>query len=228
MERDHTKGITGICTVVLGDRVFGASVNSTDVNSWSFSIKAGQMGQLLTSNTWKAPSDWAAGNVSIRINDVSLQDGIFVLSEKETMQNYGFSTQTGQLVWGPTTSQNYLDNYQDVNGKIVDGRYFSGTMSGITSCYNVTTGALLWKYASYDPYSQIAPSSNFPRRNPAAFVSDGMVYITSYEHRPTDPLIRETPFACVNETTGELIWQITLYSGSYSNNAIMRQHNCYL
>jgi outer membrane protein assembly factor BamB len=209
---------------MLGDRVFGASANTTAVTSWAFSLKPGQEGTLIFSNTWAAPADWAAGNVTLRLEPEtldSMQYGVFVVTVHETRTHYGFSTTTGQFLWGPTPPQYYLDMYQDANGVIVDGYFISGTMSGIISCYNVTTGELLWKHGSTDYYSEARYSSNYPRRNPASFVSNGKIYTGSYEHSPNQPLPRGTPFECINEKTGELIWTIPFYAGSYYQTSLM-------
>jgi hypothetical protein len=207
--------------IILGDRVFGGAVSNTEVDSWAFSLKPGQEGQLLYNHSWAAPSDWAAGGISVRLNSVSLDDGVFIVTTKETRQHWGFSTTSGEKLWGPTEPQNYLDMYQDCNGQIVDHIFLSGTMSGILSCYNVSTGELMWTHATSDVYNEMTWSNNYPRRNPAMFVSDGKVYTASYEHSPINPLARGTPIECLNETTGELIWSLPLYEGSYYNTALI-------
>ena len=207
--------------VVLGDRVFGASVNTTTVSSWAFSLKPGQEGTLLFNNAWKAPADWAAGNVSATFKGVSLEDNVFVVSVKETRQHYGFNAQTGQLIWGPTEPQNYLDNYQEIPTYIVDGRVLSGGMSGIAYCYNLTTGKLLWTYAIEDPYSEIEWSNNFPRRYPQGFIADGKYYSGYFEHSANQPLPRGAPFFCLDLETGKEVWSIYACAASYRLTALI-------
>ncbi len=207
-------------SVVLGDRVFGASVSTTAVKSWAFSLKTGQEGALLYNSTWNAPADWAEGNVTVIFGGVSLEDDVFVVSIKETMQHYGFSATTGQLIWGPTESQHYLDNYAERPVNIIDGRLYSGQVSGIVYCYNVTTGKPLWTYTSEDPYNQVHLGNNFPRRGDG-FVVDGKFYSGYAEHSPNQPLPRDAPFFCLDIETGELVWSISMVAASFHLTALI-------
>ena len=74
------KGLTGSAQALhLGDRVFGVEVGIYAVKSWAFSLKPGQEGALLFNTTWTPPTSWAESNrtSSVRINAVSLDDGVF-------------------------------------------------------------------------------------------------------------------------------------------------------
>jgi outer membrane protein assembly factor BamB len=208
-------------TVVLGDKVFGASASTTAVSSWAFSLKKGQEGALLFNSTWNAPADWAAGNVSVSFKGVDLEADRFVVSVQETRQHYGFSASTGQLVWGPTEPQHYLDFLQTIPAYVVDGRLISGGMSGIAYCYNVTTGELLWSHAIDDPYSEIEWSNNFPRRYSQGFLASGKYYSGYFEHSPNQPLPRGAPFFCLDLETGELVWSLYTAATSYRLTALI-------
>ncbi len=219
------KGLPGSAqAVILGDRVFGASVSNTAVNSWAFSLKPGSEGALLFNTTWKAPADWVAGNVTTIFvpTCVSLKDNVFVVSIKETRQHYGFSATTGQLIWGPTEPQNYMDTYAERPINIIDGRIYSGQVSGIVYCYNATTGNLLWTYALADPYNQGGDhlGQNWPRRGDG-FVVDGKLYTGYAEHSPNQPLPRDGPFICLDIETGELVWSLNMMASSFHLTALI-------
>ena len=213
------KGLTGSAQALhLGDRVFGAEVGIYAVKSWAFSLKPGQEGTLLFNTTWTPPTSWAESNrtSSVRINAVSLDDGVFTVVNVDSRQNWGFSTNTGQLVWGPTDPQPYLDQYQEAMSIIANGRYIVGAESGVVQAYNVTTGALLWKYEVKDIFNENPVGVNWPLRAPTAIIADGKIYGGYGEHSPNQPLARGAPFFCLNESTGELIWQQYMVVSSYS------------
>jgi len=206
------KGLPGsVRAVNHTDRVVGASINTTDVVVWAFSLKKGQEGTLLFNKDWKAPAAWAAGNQTIEWMTSSLIDGqkVGVLFLKETCQNYGFSLETGEYLWGPTTPpQYYLDALEDTKAGarvIAYGKLYSASVGGIVYCYNVTTGKLLWTYEAVDPYTEILWANNWWMR--PLFITDGKIYVGHYEHSANEPLPRGGPFICLNATTGEVIWR---------------------
>jgi outer membrane protein assembly factor BamB len=213
------KGLTGSAQALhLGDRVFGADVGIYAVKSWAFSLKQGQEGTLLYNSTWVPPTSWAESNrtSSVRINAVSLDDAVFTIVNVDSCENWGFSTNTGQLLWGPTEPQPYLDIYQEAMSIIANGRYIVGAESGVIQAYNVTTGSLLWKYEVKDVFNENPVGVNWPLRAPTAIIADGKIYGGYGEHSPNQPLPRGAPFFCLNETTGELIWQQYMVVSSYS------------
>jgi outer membrane protein assembly factor BamB len=192
-------------------KVFGASTSTTAISSWAFSLKSGEEGRLLFNKTWNAPSDWATGDVSVSFSGVSFEDNVFVVSIQETRQHWGFSATTGNLLW-TTEPQHYLDTYSmdiyDSPGIAADGRFFSGGVSGITYCYNITTGKLLWTHAMKDRYSEGTWGVNYPRAVQTGFVADGKYYSGYTEHSPEDPQPRGAPFVCIDVETGEELWSI--------------------
>jgi outer membrane protein assembly factor BamB len=202
------KGLPGsVRGVALGDRVVGSNVNLTDVNIWAFSLKKGQEGQLLFNNDWKAPTDWNAGNQTISWIRTSLEDNVGIVDSKETMQYWGFSLETGQYLWGPTEPEQYLQ-YLGTSTAVAYGKFYSTYMCGIVYCYDIQTGKLLWTHAVTDPLNEILWSPNWPVR--IQFIADGKIYLCEGEHSPNIPLPRGAPYLCLNATTGEQIWSISI------------------
>jgi hypothetical protein len=183
--------------------MFGGTMGVTAITVWGISLEPGNVGKVLFQKTWNAPSSWAA-DVSISQQDVSIEDGLMTFWAKELTHHVGFSTETGDKIWGPTESQNYLD-YLGQRTVIGEGRYFSLGMSGILHCYNATTGDLMWTYRADDPYNQVLWSNQWHIR--LLFIADGKIYAGTTEHSPVDPLTRGAPFCAVDIETGEEVFR---------------------
>ena len=211
-------GLPGsVISVLVEDRVVGGSFSTTEVNLWSLNLDPdnGAIGKVLFDETWKAPAEWAAGNVSVVWAATSDEgkDGVLVLSEKETRQNYGFSIETGKFLW-VTEPRGYLDvwamglaatSMRSVN-QIAYGKFYAGSYAGVLYCYDVKTGELLWTYDAVDPLNEVLWGNNWPLY--PLCITDGKIYLRHAEHSPVDPRPRGAPFICLNATTGEEIWRI--------------------
>jgi outer membrane protein assembly factor BamB len=200
-------GLPGAVMAVLDDRVIGSNLPALvalppdPVVMWGISTAPGRQGQLLFNVSWPNPP----GNLTLAYGAASLADGVFIIRSKDTRLWWGFSLDTGQMVWGPTESEVQL-NIFDVIGAIADGKFFSMGQGGVLYCYNAKTGEKLWSYAVEDRYSEILWSNNWPMR--ILFITDGKIYLGQEEHSGNSPLPRGAPFLCLNVTTGEEIWKI--------------------
>ncbi len=183
--------------------MFGGYYGITAITVWGISLEPGNAGDVLFQKTTNTPSSWA-DDVSIAQQACSIENGLMTFWAKELTHHIGFSTETGNLIWGPTESQNYLD-FLGHRTCIGFGRYFSLGMSGILHCYNATTGDLLWTYIADDPYNQVLWSNQWHIR--PLMVVDGKIYCGTTEHSPVDPLTRGAPFVCVDIETGEEVFR---------------------
>ncbi len=200
---------------VQDDRIIGGSASSSGVNLWAISIAPNSAGQLLFSKSWAPPADWTQGNVTIAwqaMSDIS-KNGIIVFGEKETRQDYAFSTETGDYMW-VSQSHDYLDFYtmglagtsaRAVN-QIYDGKYYTAGYSGILYCYDTLTGELLWSYTATNPFAAGSAFSQWPLY--PMFIANGMIYVIHTEHSGYEQsLPPDAPMIALNATTGELIWR---------------------
>lgn len=206
---DIPEGLPGSTRAVeLGDKVVGTSLSLTSISTWAFSLEAGNEGELLWNNTVSAPAEWDGSNVVLYQGPVSLEDEVFTVWVPEFRQHYGFDIETGELVWGPTEPQHYLDYLAGlgVRNQIYQGMLVSAQMGGMVYSYDVATGDLLWDYAATDPYTEILWSDNWPMR--VVFFTDGKIYLAHSEHSPIDPKPRGAPFICLDAESGEEIWRI--------------------
>jgi outer membrane protein assembly factor BamB len=206
------KGLTGSVVATFGgDRIVGASISPTAVRLWGISVKPGQAGVLLFDKAWTPPADWAAGNQTVQWMASSAEDKVGVMFAKETCQNYGFSLETGDYMWGPTTpAQHYLDALEDTKAgarAIAYGKLYCASVSGIVYCYDVKTGKTLWTYEAWDKYTEILWANTWWLR--PLFITDGKIYVAHYEHGALDPKPRGSPFICLDANTGEVVWSST-------------------
>ena len=199
-----TVGLSGTAYAALNDKIVGQTISTTEINTWAISVKPGQEGQLLYNTTWMAPADWAAGNQTISRAAGSITDGLVAVWSKETQQFWGFSTDTGDCIWGPTLPQNYLD-YLGRHSYIVDGKLIAQGMSGIVYCYDAKTGEQLWTYLADDLYNQVLWSNQWHIR--PLFFADGKLYMGTSEHSPVDPKPRGAPFVCIEIENGTEVFR---------------------
>ncbi|PVX23832.1 MAG: hypothetical protein CW691_09565 [Candidatus Bathyarchaeum sp.] len=200
-------GLAGSVQVAAyGDRVIGGSITNEQVSLWGLSLEEGNEGDLLFENTWDAPADWAAGNVSVSMSAASLEDKVLVIWTQQTRKFYGFSLETGEYLWGIDESEDYLNVYYSTTTSIAYGKLFSTGACGIVYCYDVTDGDLLWTYNADDYYSEILWANNWWINT--LFITDGKIYIGHEEHSPIDPRPRGAPFFCLDVETGNLVFRI--------------------
>ena len=208
-------GLPGGVNWAMEDRILGSDVPAwtglanNPITFWALSIEPDSAGTLLYKETWQPPS----GNLTMLPASVGHEDHVFTVTAKDTRNLYGFSTDTGKKLWGPSVTQPYLDIYTLGEERaisrailIAEGKVFSCGMGGVLYVLDAQTGELLWNYTAEDTYSEILWSNNWPLR--IAFLSDGKIYLCHDEHSPINPLPRGAPFICLNATTGDVIWKI--------------------
>lgn len=200
-------GLEGSVNAILDDRIIGTTaggwtgMGEAPIEMWCISIEPGKEGQLLWQKSWQPP----VGELSISWSTASSEEGVFTIWAKETRQLFGFSTNTGEKIWGPTQSQHYLGIF-DTYEVIAYGKLLSARMAGIVYCYDIQTGNLDWTYEVVDEYTEILWADNWPIR--PMFVSDGKIYLGHSEHSPIDPKPRGAPYLCLDIETGDEVWRI--------------------
>jgi outer membrane protein assembly factor BamB len=206
------KGLTGSAQAVLKDRIIGAFMNSSYVRVWGISIKPEDIKQSISSKqpvptlfdkTWTPPS----GNQSIVWVGADLESGVFILRARETTAYYGFSINTGELLWGPTEPEGQLNIWVGTVPRIAYGKLFSSGYDGILYAYNATTGDRLWTYEAKDLYSEIKWSNNWPIHIGA--IADGKIIVYHMEHSANEPKARGAPLSVIDVETGEELWRLS-------------------
>ncbi len=143
-------------------------------------------------------------------------NGTFARYTKETFTFDGYSTATGEKVWGPTEAmKNPLAYYDQTSAVCAYGKLYTWTFGGEVYCFDMTTGAKVWNWSTGEtadtPYG-VNPL--WIIGNYEATVADGMFYVeTGHDYGP--PLFSGAKIYALNATTGELVWDILNFaSGS--------------
>ena len=207
-------GLPGsVMAVNLEDRIIGSNLGGwaheyiisgrvgQPVPLWSISLKPGEEGELLYNTTWTPPP----GDLDIAWEAISFEEGVFTLWNKQLRQHWGFSTDNGQQIWGPTPSQHYIDLFRGGTGHIAYGKLISVGMSGNVYCYDATNGTHLWTYSASDPLNEVLWANDWSIR--PTFFADGKLYLGQSEHSPVDPKPRGGPFVCIDVESGEEVFR---------------------
>ena len=217
-----------IIQAFAGDCVFGRSTTFLGVSVatswgtpdpytfWALNLNSskGQIGSLMWIKNYTAP----AGNHSLIQGPVNPETRIFTMYEKETFQWYGYSLDTGALVWGPVrvsvSDWDYYESYLVAN--IAYGKLYYSGYAGILYCLDAKTGDFLWTYGN----GEEGNSTNSGLYNTwgdypiwIGAIADGKVYLHTSEHSPNTPLYKNAKIRCVDANTGKEIWSILGFGG---------------
>jgi len=181
-------------------------------------------GQVLWSQTYQAP----AGNLTISAGPIDFNAGVFTLSATELRNFYGYSLKDGSFLY-ETPSQGAFDYYgnpmwTELAAVTAYGNLYSSSFSGVLYCYNITTGALEWTYGNGGAGNSTNAGFNTSYGDYPTFVqaiSNGVVYLISTEHTITDPIYKGAEARAVNATTGQEIWTLSAYSGTFGGNSYL-------
>jgi hypothetical protein len=174
------------------------------------SLVHGQEGTLISKQEFTPPSSADAETVSL--TGVFPEEGMILFHKQKTLDRFGYSMETGQLVWqsAPETQFHYYGRGQN---------YYNGTLlsygyGGIMTAYDVKTGAILWTYEPTSIGTESAYGGNYPLG--VAVIADGKLYTVTGEHSPTQPLYRGPNLRCIDATTGKEVWKILGFFGGMS------------
>jgi outer membrane protein assembly factor BamB len=194
---------------------------------WGINLNAsrGPVGQILWAKNYTAP-DLMAGNPNLgsyteRIGPVDSTTRVFTMQIGETFQWLGYSLDTGNLLWGPTTTA-FNSGYQYFGGglgiqQIAVGAYGNIYVQGYGGeiyCYNTATGNLLWQFGNGGEGNSTYDGINSPwglLPTMISSIADGKVYVYSQQHGngAQSPYYKGEMIWVLNATTGKQIWSIT-------------------
>jgi outer membrane protein assembly factor BamB len=212
-----------IIKVIPGDMIIGQSSSfafmSPDFGTpdpytfWAINLnpERGTVGSLLWLKDYPAPT----GNTTMRVAVVSEEARMLAINERETMQYWGISIDTGEVAWGPTQPESALDFYQKNGANEVMtayGRLYTSSYGGVARCYDLKTGELMWSYNDTAAgLSAVWP--NYPLGMGA--IADDKVYLFTSEHSPNAPLYDGARVRCLNATTGEELWTMLSWASGF-------------
>ena len=183
----------------------------------AFSLKRGQEGTKLWDITFTPPL--SAGNVTVSMGTVDPEDGVFLFESAKLLQRWGYSLETGQLLWGPSAPEP-SGNYYGMTDNIYQGKLLTCGYGGVLLAYNITTGKIMWNYTAKSEGFESPYGGNYPMG--ISNIVDGKIYIGTGEHSWTQPLYRGSVLQCINASNGALLWNfpvagISMPSGNAGN-----------
>jgi hypothetical protein len=194
-----------------GDYAPGASVPALGANITAVNLDTtkGTRGNVL----WTKFYPPAPGNNTRGIQGFDTDAGVFIFWDKEDMILRGMSLTDGNEIWvtEPTNDWMYMPN----SVLVAYGKAYWTGYGGVTYCYDVKNGDLLWTYGNGGPGNSTNSGLETPWGGYPTFVdviADGKVYLSTTEHSPNTPLYKDALFRCINATTGEEIWTLMGYA----------------
>jgi hypothetical protein len=167
--------------------------------------------QNRTSDGRQAYTLYSAIYSSAAAYGVAAGDGIYAAYDQDETQWYGYSLETGELLWGPTEKYtNAWDMYMSGRSYIAYGHLYAISTLGI-HCFDDKTGELLW-YFTPGPSGLETIYGNWPLESAGQLIVDGKIYV-GIAHSHLQPLFRGAKLLCINATTGVEIWNVTGWYG---------------
>jgi hypothetical protein len=235
-----------ILAVFPGDIMMGTSSGLTlsvgpqytpnPFTNWAINLNAsrGTVGQVLWTKNYTAPNLMQGnpdlGSFTQRIGPVDGTTRVFTMQVGETFQWLGYSLDSGELLWGPTTTV-FNSGYQYFGsglgiGQCAVGAYGNFYVQGYGGeiwCYNTVNGELLWRFGSGGEGNSTNDGINSPwglLPTMISAIADGKVYLYSQQHGngAQSPYYKGERIWVLNATTGEQIWT-TFFMGENNGGA---------
>jgi outer membrane protein assembly factor BamB len=215
-------GVGGIhnSTTIIKGNLWALSVKTEDAGRllWNISFTPPEtvMPDIVATELGGVPSDQFGTYLSnnglvkhryqVGLDGIDLADGIFTFAEGLTLKRWGYSLETGEMLWGPTEPESAFNYFDSMPNVFYEGMLISWGYSGIVTAYNVTTGKILWTYTDKPGGSDTSFYGNNPMN--LEFTADGKLVFDSSDHSPNSPLEQGYYLVCVNASNGAELWRL--------------------
>ena len=177
------------------------------------------LGKQLWQITFDEPYAPTSANASNSLVYILPESNVFVCGfvgmqgGSKTLVYYGYDLTTGKQIWvtDPMPQfQYYVGRFDTYNGLLLQQGY-----GGVLLAYNATTGKQAWNYTAQGVGFE-SPYGNYPIGISCMANGNGLIYTTSSEHSPTQPLWRGPNLRCINATDGTEVWSILFWGAGMS------------
>jgi len=131
-------------------------------------------------------------------------DGVYTEFHQNEMSWYGFSLNTGQQLWGPTTPYPKAFGMYSWQASIAYGMLLGLDFGGYVHAIDLQTGTTVWDFYAGSSGLETAYGS-WPLNNPPPTSADGKIYVVS-GHAYNPPIFKGARIYCINATDGTQIW----------------------
>ncbi len=207
---DIPTGLPGaVCSYHLFDKIVGSTSGgifggtSPDITNWAIDVSPGNEGSMVFEKTVTLPES----GTTLVYSDTITENDVLIVSSKETITYHAFSLTNGTLLW-TTEPEGYLAFYDKWYGPAYGyGKFFTGRVSGVVTCYDLETGEVEWTYDVRDKYSEMTWGNNF--HITYHFLADGKICLSYAEHSPINPIPRGGPLVVLDVENGTVLWQLS-------------------
>jgi hypothetical protein len=183
----------------------------------AISLKPASRGQLLWMTDYAAPQPQnnTVGTTRVYLTTDPI-NRVILLRDKETLINYGYSLDNGNLLWSTNPLTQVPDwEYFSTSGFTAYGKFFYSGYGGIVYAFDTKTGSILWTYGEDGEGNSTntglqTPWGLYPINIGA--IADGKIYLFGSEHSPNEPMYKNVYVTCLNANTGEQIWRIKSFA----------------
>jgi hypothetical protein len=200
---------TGSITVIKQDEYmivtalgFNNGTSSAPGFIMKISLVPGQVGTLISKTEFTPPS--MADGETVTLTGVYPDDGMILFQKARTTERFGYSMDTGQLVW--TSQPEVQFQYYGMSQNYYNHTLYSSGYGGVITAYDVKTGHVNWQFYPESIGTESAYGGVYPTA--VVLIADGKLYTTCGEHSPTQPLMRGNNLRCIDATTGKELWNI--------------------
>ncbi len=197
---------------------YGNVVDFSGGNITAISLNPESLGTILWSKHYPVPD----GQVYRLLGAADNVNRIFVFRDKETMNLWGYSLDTGDKLWGPVkiTDNGWAEQQASIFTYAAYDNLYSAGIDGVLRCYDIKTGNPKWTYGNGGPGNTTnsglyVPYGNYPIE--VGIIADGKIYTISYEHTANSPLYKGYTLNVIDAYTGKELWTIpafvTVYGG---------------
>jgi len=227
--RDANNGLMAIDKIDFADGVIVTASGSIATPQW-WQYEAG-FSTLDGHNLWVQNRTTTPGQTTWALL-CPAANGVYTEFRESEMSWYGYSVNTGNLVWGPTTPYTNAWGFYSWQASAAYGYLLALDFSGYVHAYNMSTGIQAWQYFTGSSGTTTAYGTwvlNNPPPTSAGPAGSGLIYVVG-GHAYNPPLYPGDQIWCINATNGNLVWSelgFYTYDPVEVADGILVCYNCY-
>ena len=133
-------------------------------------------------------------------------EGVYCIADSIKGTFNAYDIKTGQWLWESDPASYPWGVYKPHTPTIAYGRLYAGAFDGYMRAYDLTTGKEVWNFYSGNAGAE-TPYGTYPMWY-GPIIADGVVFIATGEHSPTQPLYRGEKIFALDANTGSELWSM--------------------
>ncbi len=185
----------------------------------------GEIGSILWTTTVPPAIDAQFGNITT-VSFAGMSGDYFCESYRQTSQIAFFNLRTGAFIKlsAPTGGLDYYGSTGSgaLHNVVAFGRCYAGAMSGILTCFDMSTGDIVWTFGNGGKGNTTDSGMEYPGHFPifvkaigGRSLNEGVVYTIYTEHTLTTPIAKGARTFAINATDGTQIYEFTDATGEF-------------